>query len=418
MAEKQIEQAVILAGGLGARLRPLTNDRPKPMVEVNGKPFLEHLLLQLKAQGIQRVLLLTGYLHQVIEDYFADGACIGMEVSYCHGAVEWDTGRRLFRARPWLDPHFFLLYADNYLNYRLTDLVKAYQAQSAPVSLVVVPKEGGNIRLDERSVVTLYDQSRRATGLNYVELGFMCVDRQVIDAIDDETNPSFTATLTRLAQQQNIVAYRVFDQYYSISDPQRLALTAHYLQPKKLVLLDRDGTLNVKAKQGHYITDTAEFVLIQKHIMALKKLAAAGFEFLVVTNQAGLATGDLSQSALCDIHDKLHQELAIEGITLRQIYVAGAHWQDQADWDRKPNPGLFFRLSREHALCLGQTWYIGDDPRDMQAARNAGCRGLFLGDVAQLSTELNDFVDLASVDMAMLTEHICKEFGDENISDR
>lgn len=418
MTDKQINQAVILAGGLGTRLRPLTIDRPKPMVEVNGKPFLEHLLLQLKTEGIQRVLLLTGYLHHVIEDYFGDGAKIGMNITYCHGAEDWDTGRRLYRARPWLERYFFLLYADNYLNYRLKDLIKTYQSHPFSLSLVAVPKASGNMRIDDRSVVTLYDQSRQAKDLSYVELGFMCVDRNLIDDIDDEVNPSFSQTLTRLAAQQQIIAHRVYEQYYSISDPQRLSETAHYLQLKKLVLLDRDGTLNVKAKHGHYITKTSEFLLIQEHVDALKRLASYGFEFLVVTNQAGLATGDLTESALCAIHDRLYQGLAAEGIKLRQIYVAGAHWQDRTDWDRKPNPGLFFRLSREHALCLAQTWYIGDDPRDMEAAKNAGCRGLFLGEQEQLSVELKDFVDLSSVDMATLTNYICKEFGYEDISDR
>src|SRR2546429_9672964 len=67
-------RAVILAGGRGTRLRPLTDTRPKPMVEFHGKPFLEYLVDMLREQGFARVLLLLGYLPDVIQDYFGDGS--------------------------------------------------------------------------------------------------------------------------------------------------------------------------------------------------------------------------------------------------------------------------------------------------------------------------------------------------------
>lgn len=77
-----LSQAVILCGGKGIRLRPLTENLPKPMVLVNKKPFLASLLEQLSEQGIKRFLLLTGYLGEKIVDYFGDGARFGWEISY------------------------------------------------------------------------------------------------------------------------------------------------------------------------------------------------------------------------------------------------------------------------------------------------------------------------------------------------
>jgi mannose-1-phosphate guanylyltransferase len=67
-------QAVIFCGGLGTRLRPITNSLPKPMVPISDKPFLEHLLLQLSSQGIKRFILLTGYMGELIHKYFGDGS--------------------------------------------------------------------------------------------------------------------------------------------------------------------------------------------------------------------------------------------------------------------------------------------------------------------------------------------------------
>lgn len=67
-------QAVILAGGRGTRLRPLTDVRPKPMIEFHGKPFLEYLVEMLRAQGFERILLLLGYLPEVAQNHFGDGS--------------------------------------------------------------------------------------------------------------------------------------------------------------------------------------------------------------------------------------------------------------------------------------------------------------------------------------------------------
>src|SRR5437763_10285354 len=90
-----IEQAVILAGGLGTRMRPMTEQVPKPMLPVNGKPFLEHQMRLLGARGFSRVLLLVGYLGEQIEEYFGsdfrfsdfhskDAAARGVHIDYAY----------------------------------------------------------------------------------------------------------------------------------------------------------------------------------------------------------------------------------------------------------------------------------------------------------------------------------------------
>ena len=77
-----ITQAVILCGGLGTRLKPITNKIPKPMVKLNKKPFILYIIEQLKKQRIKKVLLLTGYLGEKIQTYFGDGSKFGIKISY------------------------------------------------------------------------------------------------------------------------------------------------------------------------------------------------------------------------------------------------------------------------------------------------------------------------------------------------
>src|SRR2546426_1133852 len=108
-------QAVILAGGLGTRLWPLTKEIPKPMAPVAGAPYLEHQLRYLAGQSIVEILLLTGYLGDQIENYFGDGAGFGLRIRYSREAAPIGTGGALRQALPLLSPEFLVIYGDSFL---------------------------------------------------------------------------------------------------------------------------------------------------------------------------------------------------------------------------------------------------------------------------------------------------------------
>ena len=90
---------MILAGGRGTRMRPLTDTRPKPMVEFHGRPFLEYVVEMLREQGFERVLMLLGYLPEVIQEHFGDGSAWGVDVDYSVTAPDDLTVRRMQVAR-------------------------------------------------------------------------------------------------------------------------------------------------------------------------------------------------------------------------------------------------------------------------------------------------------------------------------
>src|ERR1043166_4610284 len=127
------EQAVILAGGRGERMRPLKDILPEPMIEIHGKPFLEHQILMLRDQGFRRILLLLGYLPDVVRDYFGDGSRWGVRIDYSVTAVEDNPGRRLKLAEPKLEPCFLLLYCDNYWPMQMDRMWRRFVETNAPM---------------------------------------------------------------------------------------------------------------------------------------------------------------------------------------------------------------------------------------------------------------------------------------------
>jgi len=371
-------QAVILCGGLGERLRPLTEDLPKPLAPVGGRPFLEYLICQLREQQVERVLLLTGYYGEKIRDHFGDGTGHGVQIDYSSGPAEWDTGRRIWEARMMLDGRFLLLYSDNYVPVNIGKLLSLHSASLSAVTLLLHQKQNGNVRLDGDGGVEVYDSTRSTFGLNYVEIGYMIIDRDRVLGAYSVSDVSFSQILEKLVKGEQVAGLVSGDSYHSISDLDRLKLAEQYLAVKRVLMIDRDGTINKRAPRGEYIGSWSEFHWDLQTVEAMRQLAKKGFRFLVLSNQAGIARGMLKAKMVGEINTRMVSELRKQGVDVIDVYVCPHHW-DEGCSCRKPNPGMFFKASRSHLLRMDRTVYVGDDPRDSRAAFNAECLSVLIG---------------------------------------
>lgn len=380
-----VAQAVILCGGLGKRMRPYTDLLPKPMIPVNGRPFLECLVEQLREQGIARIVLLTGYRAAQIESHFGDGHRFGLAITYSQGPVEWDTGRRLWEARARLDPRFLLLYSDNFVPFRLYGLLEFHRDKRRMLSLLLCAKANGNIKVGSDGIVQHYDSSRSSADLDHVEIGFMVVERDAVLSLIEDPDISFSRVLARLASCGELAGLVCGDHYHSISDPKRWKLAERYLRLKRVLLVDRDGTLNVRPAQAQYLSRWEDFQWIPGALEGLEALSGAGFSFALISNQAGIARGVVTRQQVDAINRRLREDLAARGITMTNAYVCPHHWDDGCAC-RKPAPGLFFQASHDLLLRLDRTFYLCDDPRDCRAAYNANSNSVFIGEDEGLSS--------------------------------
>jgi D-glycero-D-manno-heptose 1,7-bisphosphate phosphatase len=142
--------------------------------------------------------------------------------------------------------------------------------------------------------------------------------------------------------------------------------------------LDRDGTINAKATAHRYVTAPAELVLLPRAAEAVARLNRAGWRAIVVTNQRGVATGELTEADLDAIHGRLEAELARYGAHLDGIYSC-PHAEGACDC-RKPGTGLFERARADHpGIDFAESVVIGDSWRDMEAAVSLGSRRVLVG---------------------------------------
>lgn len=370
-------QAVILAGGRGRRMRPFSDTAPKHMYRFNGRPLAHWLVEQLAEQGFERVLFLLGYLPGATREYFSrDG--FGTEIEYAVTPAGWETAARLTDALPRLDESFMLCYSDNYWPLQARRLCEPWLRSGALAQLTVYANGDGFTRSNvevEDGRIKRYDAARASAGLAGVDIGYALVRRCVVEQLGGAaaSEVSFQqAAYPELAARGQLAAYVTGHRYYGVGDAGRLAAAGKFLARRPAVLVDRDGVLNRRPRLGEYVKSAGEWEWLPGACEALARFHRAGYRVIVITNQAGVARGEVTAEALEAIHARLRSDVEAAGGRVEAIYCCPHHW-DAGCACRKPRPGMLFQAQREFHLDLTRTWFLGDDARDAEAAEAAGC---------------------------------------------
>jgi D-glycero-alpha-D-manno-heptose 1-phosphate guanylyltransferase len=229
------DQAVILAGGLGTRLAPLTQTLPKALVPVRGRPFLDHLLEHLHQQGFGEVVLLVGHLGMQISQRYGHGAPCTPRLVYSHDEPPRGTLGALVKARDLLEPTFLLLNGDTYLDVDYRQVLAAADGSAAD-ALVVAARATDcppNLRVAaDDFTVTAY----RKTGLDrgtHVAAGALVLRRAIVEDYGARVNLERASlehdVLPSLALEGRMLAFVTERPFFDIGTPAGLTRFAHHL---------------------------------------------------------------------------------------------------------------------------------------------------------------------------------------------
>ena len=153
-------------------------------------------------------------------------------------------------AKAKIENNFLLLYSDNFLVFDLKNLIDEFNNSKKTLTFTITEKEYGNVILNQETKNVSYFRNKLSRKDTFVELGFMIVNKKKLFSYLGHKNEMFS--ISELISS-NLGYYLYKGAYYSISDPERYFLTEKYLKNKKILLLDRDGTINVKAKKARYV---------------------------------------------------------------------------------------------------------------------------------------------------------------------
>jgi len=224
-------KAVILAGGFGSRLQEETVVRPKPMVEIGGKPMLWHIMNIYSAHDVNEFIVALGYKGEVIKEYFLnfyafnndmsldlsrghvdvhDGNQPGWKIHLVDTGLKTQTGGRIRRLKDWLgdDETFMLTYGDGVADIDVNALLQFHESHGklATVTIVRPPARFGGVALDSDKVLQFKEKPQ--TGEGWINGGFFVLNRKVIDFIDDDETIWERSPLERLAKEGELMAYR------------------------------------------------------------------------------------------------------------------------------------------------------------------------------------------------------------------
>ncbi|MDP4265142.1 MAG: HAD-IIIA family hydrolase [Bacteroidota bacterium] len=383
-------EGIILAGGLGTRLRDTVPDWPKCMAPVADRPFLFYVINYLRGQGIEKFIFSLGYKHEIIEEYlltqFAtlNFQCVIEEEPLGTG------GAILAACKKATEKNVLVANGDTLFKVNIENLIALHFDREADCTLALKPMTHfdryGVVELDRTDAVYEFREKQfYESGL--INGGIYILDREKFVSEKLPGKFSFEKDYLEKLYKERKFYGLVDDGYFiDIGVPEDYNRAQEELRQPPLDLkatdstwtlfLDRDGVINID-KDGSYIFTPDEFIFMEGVTDLFSKLNARFRRIIIVTNQRGVGRGLMTEDSLQSIHYKMKDGITRTGGKIDAIYYTIA--DDRLHPQRKPNPGMAFRAKADFPdIDLSKSIIVGNNISDMKFGKNAGMYTVFL----------------------------------------
>lgn len=231
-----ISKLVLLAGGKATRLRPVTETIPKSLLEVAGKPFIEHQLELIKRNNITQVVICVSYLGGQVREFVGDGSRYGLKIDYSFdGDTLLGTGGTIKNALELLDDKFFVMYGDSYLTADFK-IISDYFLKGDKSGLMTVFKNEGkwdksNIDFRDGKIIN-YDKSIENKNMEYIDYGLGILKKRAFEDFKNEKVFDLEAVYKNLLRKKELLGYEVSERFYEIGSFRGLEETQAFLENK------------------------------------------------------------------------------------------------------------------------------------------------------------------------------------------
>lgn len=395
-------KAVIMAGGFGKRLSAFYSDRPKPMIEICGRPVLEYQIENLRNSGITDIIIVVHHMRDYIMNYFGDGSYLGVNITYYEEEFPLGTAGALFKIREKLSEDFLLINGDLIFSVNFQNMIDFHRRNNALVTLFVHPNshpyDSELVECDKNNIVTdWFKNDGHGNHKNCVNAGIHILSKQVLYSAHSEEKLHLRKDVVEpLIETNRVFAYHSAEYVKDMGTSDRLrhvtadienniVISRNSAKKQKAIFLDRDGTIN---KYKGYITSPKQLELISGAAEAIKKINRSGYLAIIITNQPLIAMGRMSFAVLDEIHAKLDTLLGEYGAYVDSLYFCPHHPDKGFSGEveslkivcdcRKPSGGMLRKAAEDFNIDLSQSFMVGDSDKDVLAANDAGCTPIFL----------------------------------------
>lgn len=408
-------KTVIMAGGKGSRMGPMSADIPKPMLPIEGKPILEHEINCLRAQGFTDIIITVSYFGDVIKDYFTDGKKWGVSLQYFDEPLPLGNAGALFKLRPYLQEDFLLLNADIIFNVKLSRLVDYHYKKGGWATILGYannhPEDSGLLITDEHNRIIQWftkEERRPEWYKNCVNGGLHIISPLALDAVinnlTENSGPAgqkiIRADLDRqvlkpLCKTGKIFCYKSPEYVQDMGTPERYARVCEdvrsglvksrdFSHPQRAIFLDGYGIISCRVS-GKGNPET--FELLPGATKAVRKINEKGWFVILLTPPPVTCAEQPAPEEVVQFHNKIETLLGREGAFVDQIYMYPSRLcMREQEYAPKifypcaaPNPAILLQAAGELHIDLSQSWVWGTNPKYIHIGKSAGCKTCFIG---------------------------------------
>lgn len=359
------KQAVILSGGFGTRLSHVVSAVPKPMAPIKDRPFLEYIIQQLKNQGFNDYVFLTGYKSEVIENYFKDLP----NAKFIKEETALGTGGAILNAYEFLNNEFYVINGDTFFDIDFS-LLQDF-GQDKPCTLALRYSNNiaryGFAEINDNFGISSFTEkgklpNNRIDG--YINGGIYYIKKSVLRRFFDKFSGQFisleTEIFPELLNNKELFGLPISgcfidigipDDYYKAQD-----LIPNWLKKEAnpALFVDKDGTLIVNTEYPH----GKNFEIIESTIDIVKKYSEKNYYIIMVTNQAGIAKDKFNFISMQEGFEGIKSFYSKQGIEFDDIEFCPYHKDGiikEYSYDsllRKPNPGMILQACEKLKIDL------------------------------------------------------------------
>lgn len=390
---------VIMAGGKGTRIASVNSEVPKPMIEILGKPILEHQVDVLKKQGLKDYIFVIGHLGHVIKDYFDDGSKFGVSIEYIVEEEPLGTAGALYYLKDRIKDDFVLLNGDIIFDVDIDRFYKYHKDHNGLATILVHPNnhpfDSSLIEVNNDGMVIdwINKEAERVWYHNLVNAGIHILSVKVLDRFIEAKKTDLDRDILKpMIMEKQLFAYSSPEYIKDMGTPKRYDEVISDIKTgkvdnkclvnkQKAVFLDRDGTIN---KYVGFLRKLDDFELLDGVSKAIKMINESGYLAIVVTNQPVVARGEVTVDELDVIHKKMETLLGQDGAYIDGLYICPHHPDSGFDGEikelkiececRKPKPGMILKAAKDFNIDLSNSYMIGDSENDIKAGMAAGCK--------------------------------------------
>ncbi len=423
----KIKNALILAGGLGTRLRSVIQDVPKPMAPINGQPFLKFILDYLYNYGFENIVLSVGYKHEMIQAFFGN-SYRGMQIQYAVEKERLGTGGGIqFAATFFKGFPFFVMNGDTLFHADFWEMEHQYKTQNADMVMALKPMQYferyGTVSLNSENKITSFNEKK------YCEKGLINAGVYLMDDsifLINNFNSSFSFekdVMEKYCDSLNIIGVPSNGYFIDIGIPEDYEKANYDLKKNNLekiisaikteknwtLFLDRDGVINQRIP-GNYVQYPNEFKFINGSDTAIHIFSKYFKIIVVVTNQQGVGKNIMAHENLHKVHEFMIEGINRVGGRVDKVYYCPELAKNNPKC-RKQNIGMGLQAQKDFPdINFEKSVMVGDSISDIQFGNLLGMKTVFVETKNAKEIELakNEDIDFQFADLISFAQQFEK----------